>query len=158
VSQGAAFSKRERRLGGERRAEALGDRLQRRVGTKKARVVGILVPGGDLVDPLAQQRQQVVGHVPAIAGLGHRLAERGGQPQPLVELADQEEARVARDLAAVEGDRELPLETEAELSMTPCSHRHLPAVCRRLVSTTASLAHLERAGGFFTLVPVNYPG
>src|SRR2546426_197692 len=95
---------------------------------------------------------------PQEGGRRPRGAGGGGQPEPLVELPDQEQPRVGCDLAAVEGDRQLPLETEAESTMTLCSHRHLPTACRRLVSTTASLARLERVGGFFTLADVNYPG
>jgi hypothetical protein len=86
-----------------------------------------------MVDALAQQGQHAVGHIAVIAALGHRVAERPGQPQPLVELAHEQQLGVARDLAAVEGGRDPSLEVEAVSILTLCSHRRPSVVCRRLV-------------------------
>jgi hypothetical protein len=130
----------------------MGDTLQGRVVPQVGGVVGILVARRDLVDALPQQRQDIVAHIAAIAGIGHRVPEGGGQSEPVVELADEEQARVGRDLAAIEGDRQLAVETEAESTMTLCSHRHLPAaVCdavvdNRVFSTLGEGRWLSHAG------------
>src|SRR5262249_37316916 len=121
-------------------------------------VVGVLVASGDLVDALAQQGQHVMGHIAAIPIVRNCRAECRRQPQPLVEFPDEQQPSVARDLAAIEGSRDLLLESEAESIMTLCSHRHPSSACSTLASTTASIAHFRGVGGFFTPSGVNYPG
>ncbi len=83
-------------------------------------VVRVRVPGRDLVDALAQQGDNVVLNVAPIAAVGHGIAQRDGEPEPLVELADEQQPRLGRDLPAVARGRELWLESEPALAYTPC--------------------------------------
>jgi len=76
--------------------------------------------------------------------------------QPVIELPDEQQPRVARDLAAVEGGRDLPLESEAESTMRLCSHPRQR--CSMLASITASVTHFRGVGGFFTPSGVNSCG
>ncbi len=140
---------RQRRLRGERQLHPLHHGSHRGIVTKVGRVVGVLVSGNDLVDPLPKQTEYVVGDVAPVAIVAHELAQPLRESEPLVELAHQHQPRLARDLATLEVDRKLPLENEAGSTMTLCSHRHPSHRAPGVAFASASLAQLESVGGFF---------
>ena len=124
-SQSTSFSKRDS-VGCEASGQLhpLHHGSHRGIVTKVGRVVGVLVSGNDLVDPLPKQTEYVVGDVAPVAIVAHELAQPLREPEPLVELAHQHQPRLAGDLATLEVDRKFPLENEAGSTMTLRSHRH----------------------------------
>jgi hypothetical protein len=114
---------RERRLRAERRASIGRDDLKRRVVSEPVGIVDVLVPCGDLIQPLANERVQVVGDVPRIARVGDPADHIGAEPQLLVEFSNEQQPGIRRERAAGKIDDEFWLESEAKLAITLCSHR-----------------------------------
>jgi hypothetical protein len=140
---------RQGRLRGQRTLNPLDHGSHRGVVAKVGRVVRVLVSGNDLVNPLPQQTEYLVGDVAPIAIVAYELAQPLREPEPLVELAHQDHPRLARDLATLEVDRKFPLEKEPRSTMTLCSHRHPSRRAADAALASASLAQLESVGGFF---------
>ena len=80
---------RERRLGAEGRAAVTRHHLKRRIMAEPVGVVDILVPRGDLIQPLADQRVQVVADVARVARVGDPPDDIVAEPQLLIELSDE---------------------------------------------------------------------
>lgn len=68
-------------------------------------IIGIFVAGRDLIDPLAQQIECGMLDIAPVALVNHQFFEASGQLEPLVELAQQHQARLTGDLAPGGQDR-----------------------------------------------------
>ena len=86
-------------------------------------VVDVLVPGGDLIQPLADERVEVVRDVARVSGVGDPADHIGTEPELLIEFANEQQAGIRRERAAGKIDDEFRLESEAKLAITLCSHR-----------------------------------
>ena len=84
---------RERRLRAERRASIAGHHLERRVVAEPVGIVDVLVPSGDLIQPLADERVEVVRDVARVSGVGDPADHVGTEPELLIELAHEHAGR-----------------------------------------------------------------
>jgi len=85
--------------------------------TQTASVVGIFVPGHDLIDALPQQRQRIMAHAVILARIAQACGPVAGQTMALIEGAQGQQTGIAGDLAtgkigteelmAVEGESQL---------------------------------------------------
>jgi hypothetical protein len=114
---------RERRLRAERCAAIGGDHLKRGIVAEPVGVVDILVSGRDLIQPLADERGQVVRDIAHISRVGDPVDHIRTEPQLLIEFPHEQQAGIRRERAAGEIDDEFGLESEAKLAITLCSHR-----------------------------------
>jgi hypothetical protein len=105
-------------------ARLTGHRLHRRLLAQVRRVVAVLVPRHDLVDPLAQQGLHPVVDVACVAPIGHQLDQPRAQTQPLVELSNQRQTALGRYRSPGEVNRQFALENETRFATTLCTHRH----------------------------------
>jgi len=119
----AVLQSRERRLRAERRASIGRDDLKRRVVSEPVGIVDVLVPCGDLIQPLANERVQLVGDVAGIARVGDPADHIRAEPELLVEFSNEQQSGIRRERAAGKIDDEFSLESEAKLAITLCSHR-----------------------------------
>ncbi len=88
-----------------------GQALEQRVGAEGIRVVAVGVVGQDLVDLLAQERFAGRGDERLGAGVGQAAGEVGEIAEPLVEVADGEQAGVRDEVRGSEDDRDrLPVD------------------------------------------------
>ena len=136
---------RERGLRPEGRASIRRDHLERRIVTESVGVVDVLVPRGNLIQPLTDERVQFVRDVSRVAGVCDSADHIGAEPELLIELADEQQPGIRRERAAGEIDDEFRLESEAKLAITLCSHRtssvgYLRRLNHREITTTFSRA------------------
>src|SRR6188474_2031719 len=87
-------------------------------------VVGVLVAGGDLVDPLPQESKNRVLDIALIAPIGNQLFKLRRQADTLIKLAQHHQAGIGSDRSTVEIQLQFALESEPRSRMTFCSHRH----------------------------------
>jgi hypothetical protein len=85
--------------------------------TQTVGIVGVFVPGHDLIDALSQERQRVVAHPLIISRIAKELDPATGQMMPIVKCAQRQQASVTGDLPAgkVTVDAIVAVEGEAEL-------------------------------------------
>jgi hypothetical protein len=86
-------------------------------------VVDVLVPRRDLVQPLADERVQVVRGVARVPGVDDPTDHISAETELLVEFANEQQPGIRRERAAGKIDDEFRLESEAKLAITLCSHR-----------------------------------
>jgi hypothetical protein len=129
-----------RRLRPECRAAISGDHLERWIVAEPVGVVDVLVPGGNLIQPLANQRIQVVRDVARVSCVDDPADHIGTETELLVEFANEQQASIRREGPAGKIDDEFGLESEAKLVITLCSHRTssvgIPSGLRHRESTT----------------------
>jgi hypothetical protein len=63
-------------------------------------IIGVLVPGDDLVDALPQQHQRVVTDAIFLSRVAEELSQITGQTMMLIEGPQRQQTGVAGDLAA----------------------------------------------------------
>ena len=68
--------------------------------SKLVMVVEILIPLTQGMDALTQQRQLVMHDIAGIAGVGEPRIDRLEQPQPSIDLPEQQQATIAGDIPA----------------------------------------------------------
>ena len=81
--------------------------LEQGIGAQRVAVVGILVAAGDREHAEAQHRRQRVNHQRRVAPVPDATRQRLGQAEPALSLAQQDQAAVGRDQAALEIGRHL---------------------------------------------------
>ena len=85
-----------------------GEGLQKRVATEGVMVVEILVGRRNSVDPLGQERPLIVYDEQGIARIVEDIVDRVEQADPAVHLAQERQAAVAGEVAALEIRDDLP--------------------------------------------------
>jgi hypothetical protein len=95
-----------------------------------------------------------VGTTRVLVGVGQVVRE----PEAVVELAQQQQASVRGQRAAIEAGRGSRLKPEVELRYTPCSHRTSCAVTETDVEHPLSITSAHWCDGFLLLPPVNNQG
>ena len=121
-------------------------------------IVDVLVPGGDLIQPLADERVQVVRDVARVSGVGDPADHIGAEPELLIEFANEQQAGIRREGAAREIDDEFGLESEAKLAITLCSHRTSDVGIPSRPESPRKYHDFFEGDGVFTYSFVNYPG
>lgn len=83
-------------------------------------MVAVFVAEGDLVDALAALLGAVMDHPRRIAGVGQAAGKARRQPEPIVDLAQQNHSAVRADLRRVERQphRQPRVETQTQLCAT----------------------------------------
>jgi hypothetical protein len=149
---------RERRLRPQGRAAIPGDHLERRILTEPVGVVDVFVACGDLIQPLADERVQLVRDVAPVARVGEAAHHIRTEAELPVERSHEQQAGIRRERAPREIDDEFRLESKAKLRITVCSHRpSLVAIPSRLESPRTYHDSCE-GDGIFMHSFVNYPG
>ena len=136
---------RQRRLRPERRAAIGRDHLEGRIMPQAVGIVDVLVPGDDLIQPLAHERVQVVRGVARVSRVGDSADHIAAEPESLIEFSNEQQAGIGGERAARKINDEFRLESEAKLRITVCSHRtssvaHLRGLRHRESTTTFSRA------------------
>jgi hypothetical protein len=149
---------RQRRLRPERRASVRRDHLQRRIVAEPVGVVDVLVAGDDLIQPLADERVEVVRDVARVASVSDPADHVRTEAELLIEFSDEHQARVCRELSACEIDHEFRLESEAKLVITLCSHRTSASRNLSRLRSPRNVARFLEGDGISTYSFVNYPG
>ena len=149
---------RERRLRAERRAAVRRDDLKGRVVPEPVGIVDVLVPGGDLIQPLADERVQVVRDVARVASVGDPADHIRTEPELLIEFSDEQQAGIRGEGAAGKIDDEFWLESKAKLAITLCRHRTSCVGIPSRPRVTAQYHDFFEGDGVFTYSFVNYPG
>jgi hypothetical protein len=149
---------RERRLRSESRPSIRRDDLKRRVVAEPVGIVGVLVPGDDLIQPLADERVQVMRDVARVSGVDDPADHIGAETELLIEVADEQQAGIRREGAAGKIDDEFGLESEAKLAITPCSHRTSDVGIPSRPRTPRKYHDFFEGDGVSTYSFVNYPG
>ncbi len=90
---------RERGLRPERRAAIAGHDLEGGIVTQPVGIVDVLVPGRDLVEALPKQRGNIVSDIPRVAGVCNAADDVGAETELLIELSDEQQARVGCERA-----------------------------------------------------------
>ena len=121
-------------------------------------VVGVLVPGRDLIQPLADERVQIVGDVAQVSGVNDPADHIGTETALLIEFAYQQQAGIRREGATGKIDDEFRLESEAKLAITLCSHRTSDVGIPSRPRTPRKYHDFFEGDGVFTYSFVNYPG
>jgi hypothetical protein len=152
------FQARERRLRSERRAAIGRHDLECRIVSKPVRVVDVLVARDDLIQPLANERIQLVRDVTRIARVGDPPDHIGAEPELLIKFANEQQAGIGSEGAAGEIDDEFWLESEAKLAITLCSHRTSRVATLSRLRTPRKVARFLEGDGVSTYSFVNYPG
>jgi hypothetical protein len=149
---------RERRLRSECR-EAIGrDHLERRIMPQPIGVVDIFVSGDDLIQPLTDERVEIVRNVARVPSVGNPADHVGAEPELLVEFSDEQQAGIRREGAAGKIDDKFGLESEAKLAITLCSHRTSDVARPSRPRTPRKYHDFFEGDGVFTYSFVNYPG
>jgi hypothetical protein len=103
---------RKRRLRGQHRSRS-GHPPQRhlktRISPQRVRVVGVLVPAGDLEKPLLEQILQIVPDLALLPPIRKRLGKPPRQPKALIEPSQQKHSGVRGHQTLVEHRRHLAL-------------------------------------------------
>jgi len=94
----------DRRLGGEGSAlgSSLASHLQGGIIPQRVRIIGILIPAGDLEHPLAQEFFHRVSDVARMSPVADDLRHSLGQPDPPVDFSEKEDSRVRGHFAPLE--------------------------------------------------------
>src|SRR2546430_772099 len=121
-------------------------------------IVDVLVPGDDLIQPLADERREVVGDVARISAVRDAADHISTEATLLIEFAHQHQARIRRERAAGEIDDEFRLESEAKLAITLCSHSTSRGRAPSRPKTPRKYHDFFEGDGVFTYSFVNYPG
>jgi hypothetical protein len=121
-------------------------------------IVDVLVPRRDLIQPLADERAQVVRGVARVSGVDDPADHIGAETELLVEFANEQEAGIRRERAAGKIDDEFRLESEAKLAITLCSHRTSCVGIPSRPRTPRKYHDCFEGDGVFTYSFVNYPG
>ena len=100
---GAFFESAERGAGGEGRV-AVDRRLSEQIMAQGVVIVEVFVALDEAEDALAQELLLGVGDEARVAVIGQGLAQILDQAKARVDLADERQAAVAGDLAALEGN------------------------------------------------------
>ncbi len=67
---------------------------------KSVGVVDVFIPGGDLIQPLTDERGEIVRNVARIARIGDAVNHAAGEAQSLIEFSDKHQARIRGERAA----------------------------------------------------------
>jgi len=121
-------------------------------------IVNVLVPGRDLIEPLADERVEVVRDVAWVSGVDDPGDHIGAESELLIEFANEQQAGIARERAAAKIDDEFRLESEAKLAITLCSHRTSSVGIPSRPRTPRKYHDFFEGDGVFTYSFVNYPG
>jgi hypothetical protein len=121
-------------------------------------IVDVLVPRRDLIQPLTDERIQVVRDVARVPRVGDPPDHIGAKAELLVEFSNEQEAGIRRERAASKIDDEFWLESEAKLRITVCSHRTSLGRAPSRPKTPRKYHDFFEGDGFFTYSFVNYPG
>jgi hypothetical protein len=78
-----------------------GNRLKRGIVLQTIRIIGVFVSRNDLIATLSNQRQHVVFDVTLIPVIGDSTRHIRSQFEPMIELADQHQAGIARQRPAI---------------------------------------------------------
>jgi hypothetical protein len=115
----SVFEARERGLRGQGKifGKTTGDKLEEGVVPQEGGIVAVFVAGDDLVETLAQEFDLGVKDQERMAGIREEAGEGIGELDLLVELADQQEAGIGDNGAAVEGGRQGGRFEERELKL-----------------------------------------
>lgn len=152
------FQARERRLRAERRASVRRDDLKRRIVSEPVGIVDVFISCGDLIQPLPDEGVQLMRDVARVACVGDAGDHVRAEAELLIELADEQQARIGRERAAGEIDDEFRLESEAKLRITVCSHRTSFVAVPSRPKTPRKYHDLFEGDGVFTYSFMNYPG
>src|ERR1051325_1805010 len=117
-SRGRVLPAAERGLRAQRVTQFLvADDLQHWVVTQTASIVGIFVPGYDLIDTLPQQGERIVVHTIILARIAQAGGPMVGQMVAFIEGAQGQKAGITGDLATgkIGTDRLMTVEGEAQL-------------------------------------------
>ena len=136
---GVIFQARERGL----RGQGIGfthKGLKGGIVAQRVGVVTVLVARADLINSLAQHLMGVMLDEQRITPVVEKPVEFLRERELHIKLAQEQEARVASDLAAVKIDNDFRLKTKRELSKTLCSHRSSVCCVRLIWSSTLFLA------------------
>ena len=142
----------------ERRPSIGRHDLKRRVIAQSVGIVDVFVSCGDLIQPLADQRVDLVRDVPHVAGVSEAADHVAGETQLLIEFSDEQQARIRRERAAGKIDNEFWLESEAKLAITLCSHRTSCVAVLSRPKTPRKYHDFFEGDGVSTYSFVNYPG
>jgi len=105
-------------LGAERVFQFLiGDDLEHGIVTQTVGIVGVFIPGDDLIDALPQQGQRIMTHAVLLARIAETRGQPAGQMMALIEGAQRQKTGVTGDLAAgkIGADGLMSVEGEAQL-------------------------------------------
>ena len=121
-------------------------------------VVDVLVPGDDLIQPLADERAQFVRDVARVSAVGDPADHIRTEPALFIEFSDEHQAGICREGAAGKIDDEFRLESEAQLAITLCSHRTSCVGIPSRPRTPRKYHDFFEGDGVSTYSFVNYPG
>ena len=136
---GLILQARERGLRGQR-IGSTNDGLKGRITAQGVGVVAVLVACSDLINSLAQHLMGVMLDEQRITPVIEKPRKFFCERQLPVELAQEQKARVAGNLAAVKVENDFRLKTKRKLIMTLCSHRSSVCCARLIWSSTLFLA------------------
>ena len=106
----------ERGLRTQRVAQFLiGDDLQQRIVAQTIGVVGVFIPGHDLIEALSQQGQRIMAQAVVLPRIAEWRGPVAGQMMALIEGAQRQQAGIAGDLAPgkISADGLMTVEGEA---------------------------------------------
>ena len=103
-------------------------------------IVGVLVAGEEAEEPLADNSQQRVIHLAGLTRIAEKVGHGLGPSEPLIELADGQQAGVGTDepAAKIGDDGFTRVKIEGELLSAVC-HAEAPLPCGSQASRTSIL-------------------
>jgi hypothetical protein len=125
---------------------------------KPGGVVDVLVSRRDLIQPLADQRVQVVCDVAPVSRVGDPADHIGTELKLLIEFSDEQQAGICGERAAGKVDDEFWLESEPKLAITVCSHRTSFVGIPSRPRTPRKYHDFFEGDGISMYSFVNYPG
>src|SRR5712691_7791835 len=149
---------REGRLRAERRAAIGRDGLKGRVVSEPVGIVDVLVPCGDLIQPLADERIQFMNDVARVSRVGDAADHITAEAELLIEFSNEQQSGIRRERAAGKIDDEFWLESEAKLAITLCSHRSSSVGIPSRPKSPRTYHDFFEGDGVFTYSFMNYPG
>lgn len=100
-------------LAGLGRPLGTDQQLKRRISTQKVGIHRVLVSCGDLIEPLAQKVGHRVLNVARVATVSQETFGAAGQPQPLIQLTEHDQAGITGEGATLEVQSQAGLKFES---------------------------------------------